>query len=396
MINLQLRSTAVLLLAVLAACSARTPVLPAPEQIPAPDPSQIERVLFLVGDPGVARSAYYPILPRLQQDIEWWAERLRGDSAVTVLFLGDIVYPLGLHPPGTPQYPEDSAVVMDQVRLLAGPASRQRQAQGYFMAGNHDWGLEAEWEGFIRLKNLDDFLKRSRATTGAAVRLVPEPGTGGPYVLDLGEHVRLLILDTAWWLLDGARAARAEHPAVLRRIEAAMRSAGKRQVIFAAHHPFQSAGPHGGGFSLWEALGVRFVLARSGAILQDLTSYPYRELKAGLRSIFTRIGPPLLFVGGHEHSLQVIGGRHPSDPKFSIVSGSASKLSRIGPEKGMRFGISAPGYMRLLVHKDGRMSVFVEAVPDRFQSCPKEDPKRAQCMAEGVAAFETVHSQRIR
>lgn len=393
---LRVRSIRVLLLALLGACSLTPPRLPAPQQIPAPNPSEVERVLFLVGDPGEARSEYYPILPRLQRDIEWWAERLRGDSAVTVLFLGDIVYPLGIHAPGTEEFPHDSAIVMDQVRLLAGPFARQRRAQGYFMAGNHDWGLETEWEGYVRLKNLDSFLKLARTHTGAAVRLVPEAGRGGPYVVDLGEHVRLVILDTAWWILNGGRAAGGGQRAVLERIQAAMRSAGKRQVIFAAHHPFQSAGPHGGEFSFWETFGVRYILARSGAVLQDLTSLPYRELKAGLRSIFNQTGPPLLFVGGHEHSLQLIEGRWPNDPKFSIVSGAASKVSGIGREKNMRFGRAAPGYMRLLVHRDGRMSVSVESVPERFKSCPKEAPQRQVCMAAGVAAFQTVHSQYIR
>ncbi len=393
---LRVRSISVLLLALLGACSLTPPRLPAPQQIPVPNPSEVERVLFLVGDPGEARSEYYPILPRLQRDIEWWAERLRGDSTVTVLFLGDIVYPLGMHAPGTKEFPHDSAIVMDQVRLLAGPFARQRRAQGYFMAGNHDWGLETEWEGYARLKNLDTFLSRARSQTRAQVRLVPEPGQGGPYVLDLGKHIRLLILDTAWWVLDGGRRSGRGQRTVLERVQAAMRSAGKRQVIFAAHHPFQSAGPHGGEFSFWQTFGLRYLLARSGAVLQDLTSLPYRELKAGLRSIFAQTGPPVLFVGGHEHSLQIIAGRWPNDPKFSIVSGSASKISGIGREKNIRFGRAAPGYMRLLVHRDGRMSVFVESVPEQYKSCPKEDPQRQECMAAGVAAFETVHSQHIR
>ncbi len=393
---LRVRAAGVVLLALSGACNLAPPQLPSPQQIPAPDPSQVERVLFLVGDPGEARQEYFPILPRLQQDIEWWAERLRGDSTVTVLFLGDIVYPLGLHAPGSAEYPGDAAIVMDQVRLLTGPHAKQRRAQAYFMAGNHDWGLRTEWAGYDRLKNLDNFLNMARTQTGAAVRLVPEAGQGGPYVVDLGEHVRLLILDTAWWILDGGRAAGGGQRAVLERIQAAMSSAGKRQVIFAAHHPFQSAGPHGGEFSFWETLGLRYLLARSGAVLQDLTSLPYRELKAGLRSIFERTGPPLLFVGGHEHSLQIIAGRWPADPKFSIVSGSASKVSGIGREKNLTFGRAAPGYMRLLVYRDGRMSVFVESGPVEYKSCPKEDPQSRECMVAGVAAFETVHSQHIR
>lgn len=394
MMKLMIRSATVLLFSLQAACASTPPRLPPPQQIAAPDPADVEHVIFLVGDAGTARREYYPILPRLEQDIEGWAERLNADSAVTVLFLGDNIYPLGLHPPGSREFPGDSAILMDQVRLLAGPCSRERKAQGYFIAGNHDWGLKKDFEGFVRLKHMDDFLERASAATGASVRLVPEAGTGGPHVLDLGTHVRLPILDTAWWLLGGGEGP--PHQAMLDSLEAIIQSAGDREILLAAHHPLRTAGSHGGTFSFWRTLGVRYLLVRSGTILQDLTSAPYRALENGLRGIFERNGPPLVFIGGHDHSLQVFRSIEPSDPIYSIVSGSASKLSSVGTAAGMLFGRSEPGYMRLIVEKDGGVTLWVEAAPKRFQSCPDDNPERAECMAEGVAAFQTVHSQRLR
>jgi hypothetical protein len=381
----------------LAGACVRQPI-PGPEPIPAgpADPRGIESMIFLVGDAGQARSGNYPILTRLRQDIEWWSEHLDRDSAVTVLFLGDIVYPLGLRDPGTREYPADSAVAMDQVLLLAGAQARARGAQGYFLAGNHDWGLEEEWEGALRLAALSDFLVMASEHTGASVAMEPAAGTGGPTVLDLGTHVRLLLLDSAWWLLHAEAQDGLAHMGVLKWIEEAMLTAGDREIIIAAHHPFRSAGPHGGEFSFWRTFGVRYVLARSGAILQDVTSLPYRALERGLRDIFSRVGPPIAFVGGHEHSLQVIHGTQELDPPYNIVSGSASKMSSLGTADGMQFGRAAPGYMRLAIGKDGSMDLFVESAPEEFQSCPAEGEERDACMREGVAAFETVHAQRLR
>ena len=377
-------------------CARQVVTLPPPQTVPLPQASDVERVIFLIGDAGTARESYYPSLPVIRSDVEWWAENLEADSAVTALFLGDIVYPVGLHAPGTPEFPHDSAIVMDQVRLLAGPAAVRRGARGYFLAGNHDWGLEREYEGFVRLKTLEEFLAMAHAETGADVRLAPEAGTGGPEVLDLGRHVRLLMLDTAWWLLDGGRLTAESRGDVLRGIEEAMETAGDRQVILAAHHPFRSAGPHGGEFDFWRTMGVRYLLARSGAILQDVTSVPYRALEEGLREIFARQGPPFAFVGGHEHSLQVFGSIQPTDPQYSIVSGSASKLSGVGSGDGMYFGRSWPGYIRLVIEKDGGVTLFMIGAPEQYQSCPREDPARSECMAEGIAAFHTFHSQRLR
>lgn len=387
---------AVLAATFLAGCISPPLRLPAPAWVPLPEASDVERVVFLLGDAGTARASTHPVLPVISRDIEWWSEQLEADSAVTVLFLGDIVYPVGLHAPGTREYPADSAIVMDQVQLLAGPAAVARGARGYFLAGNHDWGLEEEWEGFVRLKTLSDFLEMASAATGANVAMAPKAGTGGPMVLDLGEHVRLLMLDTAWWLLDGGRLTAENQGDVLALIEEGMATAGGREIFLAAHHPFRSGGPHGGEFDFWRTFGVRYLLARSGAILQDVTSVPYRGLENGLREIFVRQGPPLGFIGGHEHSLQVLGPLRGSDPQYSIVSGAGSKLSNVGGADAMYFGSPTPGYMRLVIEKDGGITLFVASAPAEYQKCPKRDPARAECMEAGIGAYRTVHSQRLR
>lgn len=383
-------------LALSAACGRERIPGPQPEAVGLPDPSEVESVIFLVGDAGEATSATHPILTRLREDIEWWSGQLPADSSVIVLYLGDIVYPVGMNPPGSETYPSDSTVVMDQVLILGGPQARARGARGYFLAGNHDWGLAEEFEGASRLATLSNFLVLAREHTGANVVLEPAAGTGGPTVVDVGRHMRLLLLDTAWWLLSGLDTEGLVHDGVLKGIEEAMLTAGEREVFVAAHHPFRSGGPHGGQVDFWQTFGVRYILARSGALLQDVTSSPYRELENGLRDIFARVEPPLGFLGGHEHSLQVIHAVMPTDPTYSVVSGSASKLSHVGETDGKQFGLSAPGYMRLVTMQDGSISLYVEAAPVQYQACAGADEERAACVRAGVEAFEVVHAQRLR
>lgn len=367
---------------------------PAPPP-PLPDPvaANVERVLFLVGDAGKGRFHHSPLFPRLQQDVEWWAGELARDSAVTVLFLGDMVYPVGVRDPDSPEYASDTAYVADQVRTFTGPTALRYRTQGFFTAGNHDWGLREDWEGYDRLENLEQYLWMLRELRGLPARLTPRAGSGGPYVVDWGPRVRLLLIDTAWWLVWHEKDA---HRDFLARMEEAMRTAGGRDVVVAAHHPFKSSGPHGGEVPIYSAFGFHYLLARSGAILQDLNSVPYRELERGLRSIFARTGPPLVFAGGHEHSLQVHESVEPTDPAFSLVSGSGSKLSGVGLRTGMRYAESIPGYMRVVFEKGGGVTLFVEGGDERFLVCPDEEPERTSCMAAGIAAFRTVYSQRIR
>lgn len=380
-----------LFLATLLACGGPPPELPAPQSVPEPHPSEVERVLFLIGDAGEAKTFTSPVLNVLQRDVEEWSDRLASDSAVAVLFLGDIRYPFGLRPRRSDNFTEDTMVVMAQVRVVAGPRALERGARAYFLAGNHDWGVREDFAGYLRLRRLDQFLDLAADLTGAAVRMTPEPGSGGPFILDWEPDIRLLLLDTAWWLMAAQEEDRDEF---LDSLDAAVASAGDRTVIFAAHHPLKSVGMHGGRFSITDKLGIGYVLRRAGAWIQSLNSPTYRKFNRSLRATFARHGPPFLFIGGHDHSLQVIGRVQETDPLFNLVSGSGSKLTDVGPEPGLYFARAAPGYMRLLLTRDGGIHVTVVGGDPDYLLCPEDEGP--SCLRDGIATFETLHSQRLR
>lgn len=372
---------------------ASAPVVPPGDALPMPDPASIDRLVLVLGDPGKAVERYHPLLPHLHQEVERWSAALGRDSAVSVLVLGDVIYPNGMHgPEDREDFPVDSALLMDQLDIVAGPAAREHRAQMYFVAGNHDYGSEQHEEGNERLANLDAFLT-ARREEGLGVRLLPQAGDPGPAVIDAGPHMRLVLLDTAWWLLQ-SRGARGQ--AMLDGVDAALRDAGERHVVIAAHHPFRTAGPHGGELSFLEELGVGYVLKRAGAILQDLNSPPYRRLRAGLAAIFERRGQPLLYAGGHEHSLQVLEARSTGEPRYSLVSGSASKVTPVGHADGMRFKLSAPGYFLLAFHHDGAVELHAVAAPVEYLACPQTSEQALQrCMEQGVRAYEPRWSLRL-
>ena len=381
-------------LTVTGGCGGSTaPRLPAPDTIPAMDPAGVESVIFLVGDAGEAHLTTSPTLTRLQQDVEWWSANLPQDSSVLVLNLGDIIYPEGLPEPDAPNYEEYTDIVLGQAMLVGGPAAREKGAFQIFTAGNHDWGLEQDWEGFARLLNLDAYLATLKDDFGLRVELEPEAGSGGPYVIDWGEYFRILVIDTSWWVQLADESAQNE---LISAVREAMEGADGRSVIIAAHHPFRSAGSHGGTFSFWRTLGFRYVLHRAGAVLQDLTSIPFRQFEAGLRSVFAEVGPPLIFAGGHDHSLQVLTTLQPTDPTISIVSGSGSKLTDVSERDGLLWGAGVPGYVRLVIERDGGTRIFVEGVPAEYLVCPTADPQRTTCLNEGVEAFRTVYWREIR
>lgn len=384
------RASLLLLLGVLACAPPPRPPVPwAP--IPTPPADEVETILLLVGDAGEALPGASPTLARVREEVETWSGLLAHDSAVVVLYLGDIVYPVGVRPAGTPEHAEDVRHVLAQVEVVTGPLGSRHGARAYFVAGNHDWGLAEGIDGVQRLRNLDDYLERLRIR-GAAVELTPPPGEPGPVVVDLGEHVRMVLFDSAWWLLgpDATRQDRMIHG-----IHEALAGAGSRHTILASHHPWESAGSHAGLVSFWETLGLRMLLSRSGALLQDLDSGPYRRMRDRMRRVFSRTGPPLIFAGGHDHSLQALAARDSLEPRYMLLSGSASKITEVGWTEGMDFAAAKPGYIRLMVRKDGGIDMFIEATHEDYLHCPEAGEEREACMEAGRRAFGTVFSAHL-
>jgi hypothetical protein len=373
------------------ACSRPLPVL-APSQVPEPAPADVESVIYLLGDAGSADEHRSPIIRRLRNDVEDWSGALGTDGAVVVLYLGDIVYPRGLRLTEA-EYPRDSAIVQSQVNVVAGPNAFRYNSVGYFLAGNHDWGNARDTEGGVqRLQNLEQFLERRRSE-GIDVILRPDAGEPGPAIADVGSQVRLLIYDTAWWLLAQDTAPKQR---MFRETQEITRTTEGRFFIVAAHHPFQSASAHAGFVPFWKYFGLRMLLSRSGAIMQDLNSVVYRELTDQLLSAF-RQRPPLIFAGGHDHALQVIANDSFPLPRFSVVSGSGSKLSDVGHTEGMLYRASAPGYMRVVVYKSGRVDLFVIAAPgEDHLTCPGEGLELEACMSSRAGDFTTRFGMRLK
>lgn len=365
------------------------PKLPPFDPIAEPAPPQVEAVVFLVGDAGATAAGRSPLLARLRGDIERWSAALARDSAVSIAFLGDNVYPDGVRPRSHPQFPTDSVRLWNQIELLEGPAARSYGTAGWFLAGNHDWGSMTGSAGLRRLRNQEAELMRAR-DGGFNVAMVPEAGMPGPVTHDVGDGARLIFIDTHWFL---QRPADPEIAAFFERLERAFGTAGKRDILVISHHPWATSGPHGvseGG----RALGYYWLLEKTGTLVQDLNSPVYDDFIRSFRQLVRTTGRrPLVFAGGHDHSLQVFEGVTGTDPRHSLVSGAGSKLTPVSEADGLRYAASRPGYMTLVFSQRGEVSLFVTAGSASHLTCPRAEARRSACMRDGVDAFETVYSE---
>jgi len=379
-----------LVLLLLAGCGARALNLPPFDFTDPTPPPTVDAVVFLIGDAGNAIDGRSPVLAELTADVERWSRDLARDSAVSVVYLGDIIYPEGLRDIGDPGHAADSARLWSQIRVVAGPAAREFNTWAWFLPGNHDWGQMQGDGGIGRIANLDSALVEAR-DQGFNTTLVPAAAGSGPVVWDLRRNVRLVALDTHWFLQERAERAKDEFFA---RITEALVEAGDREVIFMAHHPYRSAGPHGALITTTRALGLAYLLQKSGTLIQDLNSPIYRNFLTRLDGAIAASGrPPLIFAGGHDHSLQVFAGEGPTEPRYSLVSGGGSDASDVGQVPGLVFGASRPGYMMLVFRTDDSVALYVKAGSVDWLSCDQpDDLGREACMNEGAKAFEMVYS----
>jgi hypothetical protein len=357
-------------LAILLTCApaGRRPPLPAPAA-PAAAPHDIDVTLFLIGDAGAPARlpAGEPVLAALHS-------ALTASPGAVVLFLGDNVYPRGMPDPAAPERVEAERRLGAQLEALRGTGAR-----GIFIPGNHDWDRHGV-DGWAAVRRAEAFIG-----AGSASQL-PPGGCPGPAVVDAGTTVRVVALDTQWWLHDGPKPLHPDSqcPAdapdeVLAALEAAGVDAAGRVLIVAAHHPLRTGGPHGGYFGiddhlfplravgswLWLPLpliGSMYPIARANGISnQDTPNSTYQRMAAGLESTLVRIRPrPLVYAAGHEHGLQVIGG---SSARYLLVSGGGTygHASRLVWLDSTHYARGRSGFIRLDVLRDRRtrLGVFV-------------------------------------
>lgn len=290
----------------------------------------VDMSVFLVGDAGVPRN---PLLPLLARAIDARIAAL-GAERVAVIFLGDNEYPYGSGP--------TSPIVEAQVNA----ANRDPAARVFFVPGNHDWAQGRE-VGLERVRNQERIV-----SNGANVVLLPGGGCPGPVATNLGTRLRVIAVDTQWYLDDQVKPEGCHPDGSPSALTELLDAGGARETIIVAHHPLRSGGGHG---------------VRRGR--QDQNHRVNRAMRDGfLRAIAAAQARPLAWVSGHEHTLEVQEGL---GARFHLVSGAGkyhdTERVRRANEPEWIFPADTQwrpangGFLRLDITRDGspaRVGVF--------------------------------------
>ncbi len=332
-----------------------------------PAAEDVETTLLLVGDAGWA-APDDPVLARVA------AHASQRPARTVVIFLGDNVYPDGMPVAGS-EHKRAEDLLSAQLQVGRGGA------QTIFVPGNHDWDNGG-------VNGWDEIREQGRFLEAHGSELLPAGGCPGPGVLDTGSQVRLIALDTQWWLHDHAKPqdptsdCEADSEAeVLAAFGDALATAGGRRVVVVGHHPLASRGAHAGHFTwkdhifplrniagwLWLPLpivGSLYPLIRgSGVSDQDFSNGENRHMRAAIDSVMA-IHRPLIYAAGHDHSLQVLEGQ---TARYFLVSGASTigHFTPVGRDDRTRYARAGTGFMRIDFTTQGRARLGVFAVDER-------------------------------
>jgi hypothetical protein len=303
--------------------------------------------VYLIGDAGEHTTSGKALLILKEQ--------LLNDPNSAVVFLGDNVYPSGFSV-------NDQASkfrLESQLEILKG-----YRGSAYFIPGNHDWD-EQRRKGLKKVKEqqvyVNDYLKSKSAIRNKDNAFYPADGLPGPETVMLTEKLRLIMIDTQWFLhfhkknkIGSKKNTRVVFYKKLDSLLAYSSSKGE-QVLISAHHPIFTNGSHSRRLQPWRFLvnctpfKIFGVCGLDRLFSQDINQPGYRRMRKKLQESLGRYNN-IIYASGHDHNVQFFKEQE----RRYIVSGNGSKTSRL---KKQRFEAvyqddSSTGFVKLEFDED--------------------------------------------
>ena len=307
---------------------------------------EIEHSFYLIGDAGNSPLGESTIaLEAFKKELAY------ASKNSTAIFLGDNIYERGL----PKKSDEQREFAEHQLNIQTGSVN-DFKGQTIFIPGNHDW-----YSGLSGLKRQEEYIESILGKN----TFLPENGCPIEKV-DIADNIVLIVIDSEWYLANWDK-----HPTInddceirtrtkfFEELEGLIKKARGKTTLIALHHPMFTNGPHGGQFSFGSHLKplpvlgtLKNIIRKTGGVSPaDLQNKNYNTFKKRVVTL-AQENEKLIFVSGHEHSLQYLV----KDNLPQIVSGSGSKATATRNIDG-EFSSSDPGFARLDVFKDGSSHV---------------------------------------
>lgn len=311
-------------------------------------------------------------------------------SPFMVLYSGDIIDKNGLEK-------EDCDNEEEKLRGLIEIGKNNPLGSVLFIPGERDWDNAGKM-GWEKVKRLEDFLEKELQSKRV---LIPTKGCPGPMVVDVGDDLRIIAINTQWFQHKYKRPGEADDCKFFNEnefydeIDDYMEEVPHRNIIIAAHHPIYSYGQSAGyrsarrhffpltdfvknGYVPLPILGTFYASYRQNVGgKKDLTNPAMKEFSRRMRRIMDEY-QNVVYVSAHELDLQALYAQQ----NFYINSGTMKKSLAVAKGKETVFKKNKKGFIKLEYFTDGSvgMKVFYlkkeEVVLGQEQLLMKSDCKK--------------------
>jgi hypothetical protein len=314
----------------------------------------IDQVVYLIGN--TATSAINEShLASLKEQLT------TEESSFTLLHLGDIVNP------------EQADNWTHELDLLFKLTEGRENSQIIFTPGDKDWSNSGQ-DGLRMVKKLEIEVEQRKESSNI---FLPSEGCPGPEVIDLSPQLRLIVINTQWWLhpYDIPEAPDADcnnltKEEFIESLEETIEESEGRNILIVGHHPVVSSGVYGGHMTLQTHLfpfadtkrGNRIPVPLVGSFhaayrqnvgtVRDMANESYQDFINHMSAVLSQ-HPGLIYVSAHDYSLQLLKFRE----SYQIISGSINEKEPTGKKQNKLFSSSNFGYTRLEYHRSGEIRV---------------------------------------
>ena len=324
--------------------------------------------VYLIGDAGSDTIAGNALL-MLKEEL-----LLHPNS--TVIFLGDNVYPSGLKS----KDPLSAGHLESQLNIL-----KNYKGNVYFIPGNHDWQAQGH-KGLKRVLNqqiyVEDYLKNNTSVANkASSTFLPKNGLPGPESLLINDKLRLVIIDTQWFLHLYKKTVVVSKSYTKKlfffQLDSLLNLAKEQgeQLIIAMHHPMFTNGKHAANkqplrfLISYTPFGIFGFLGLNRLLSQDLAHPQYKKMRNKMLKLFNEHNN-IICASGHDHNLQCFL----SGTNRYIVSGAGSKLSHFQSknkfnsvfqddkrEGFVKIEYAADGSHKTIIYRVGKKEMLVDS-----------------------------------
>lgn len=329
---------------------------------PAPQPTgNLLYSLYMIGDVGDSPQKSGANLEVLKKQLQQADPEKSG-----VVFLGDNIYPAGLHKKSSDMRKQDEERIDIQLESV-----KDFEGDIVFIPGNHDWDRHGK-DGWKHVKRQEDYVQDYLDKGNV---FLPSHGCPGPELVKLAPGLVMIVIDTEWWIHRFERPVGEKDGCGVRSTQEFMvafqdllKKYRNQNVIVAAHHPLFSNGNHGGHFTIKEHIfpiteikdNAYVPLPVLGSIYpwyrkflghpQDITHPRYQEMK---QQLFTAMNEydNVIYAAGHEHNLQYTR----QSRVHHIVSGSGSKITHLKFNRKLEYGARQKGFCEVEYYDNGEV-----------------------------------------